>query len=97
MGLLFCIDSIAYICYTMPKQLATPNTRSSSRPARRPPHALEPLVESGVRIAARLRSLPHLSVDVPLLGGYDCSQGSPGGHQHRALPVPEASLLRPPP
>ena len=54
-------------------------------------------MESGVPIAARLRSLPHLPVDVPLPGRNDRSQRSPGGHQHRALPGPDAGLLRPPP
>jgi hypothetical protein len=39
------------------EQLSSQITRSSSQPARRPLHALEPLVESGVRIAVRLR--PH--------------------------------------
>src|ERR1035437_1826572 len=33
-------------------------------------HALVRLVESGVRIALRLRTLPHLPVDVPLLAGF---------------------------
>src|SRR5437879_13741420 len=93
----FDVASIAYICYTIAGQLSTPNTRSSSRPARRPLHALEPLVESGVRITVRLRSDPDLPVDVPLPGGILHSQGSPGGHQHRARPGPGAGLLRPPP
>src|ERR1035438_7186603 len=76
----------------------TENTKlSSSRPARRPLHALEPVVESGVRIAVRLRSLPDLPVDVPLSGGNDRPQGSAGRHQHRARPGPGAGLLRPPP
>src|SRR5213078_4672895 len=93
----FVVASIAYICYTMPGQLSTPKTRSSSRPARRPLHALEPLVESGVRITLRLRPHSDLPVDVPLPGGNDRPQGSPGGHQHRARPGPGAGLLRPPP
>src|SRR5436309_16011024 len=93
----FDVASIAYICYTMPEQLSTPKTRSSSRPARRPLHALEPVVESGVRITVRLRSHSDLPVDVPLLGGNDRPQGSAGGHQHRALPGSGAALLRPPP
>src|ERR1039458_5602978 len=96
-SLFFRVASIAYICYTMPGQLSTRKTRSSSRPARRPLDALEPLVESGVRIAVRLRADPDLPVDVPLPGGNDHAQGSPGGHQHRALPGPGAGLLRPPP
>src|ERR1700680_3763490 len=93
----FRVASIAYICYTTPGQLSTPKTRSSSRPARRPLHALEPLVESGVRIAVRLRPLPDLPVDVSLPGGNVHSQGSAGGHQYRALPGARTGLLRPPP
>src|SRR5712692_9648686 len=84
MSPLFSVVSIAYICYTMPRQLSTPKTRRSSRPARRPLHALEPLVESSVPIAVRLRPHPDLPVDVPLSGGNDRPQGSAGGHQHRA-------------
>ena len=41
-------------------------------------HALEPLVASGVRIAARLRPLPDLPMDGALPRGYDHPQGSPG-------------------
>src|ERR1035441_4484383 len=58
-------------------------------------HALAPLVESGVRIAVRLRPDPDLPVDVPLPGGILHSQGSAGGHQHRARPGPGAGLLLP--
>src|ERR1039457_1267173 len=58
-------------------------------------HALAPLVESGVRIAARLRPDPDLPVDVPLPGGILHSQRSAGRHQHRARPGPGAGLLRP--
>src|SRR5512141_2289856 len=32
----FDVVSIAYICYTMPRQLSSPKTQSSSQPARRP-------------------------------------------------------------
>src|SRR5450756_3021132 len=51
-------------------------------------HALVPLVESGVRIAPRLRPDPDLPVDVPLPGGILHSQRSAGRHQHRARPGP---------
>src|ERR1035437_5323918 len=32
----FCVVGIAYICYTMPGQLSSPNSESSNQPARRP-------------------------------------------------------------
>src|SRR6266852_9005838 len=92
----FVRADIAYICYTMPT-LSTPITRRSSRPARRPLHALEPLVESGVRITVCLRPHADLPVDVPLSGGNDRPQGSAGRHEHRARPGPEAGWLRQPP
>src|SRR5665647_2477642 len=60
-------------------------------------HALAPLVESGLRIAVRLRPLPDLPMDGALPRGNLHSQGSAGGHQHRARPGPGAGLLRPPP
>src|ERR1035441_4243197 len=54
-------------------------------------HALVRLVKSGVRIALRLRTLPHLPVDVPLPGRILHSQRSARRHQHRARPEkPEA-------
>src|ERR1039458_5054350 len=60
-------------------------------------HALVRLVESGVRIALRLRTLPHLPVDVPLPGRILHSQRSARRHQHRARSGPGAGLLRPAP
>src|SRR5665647_3376841 len=32
----FRVASIAYVCYTMPEQLSSPKSQSSSQPARRP-------------------------------------------------------------
>jgi len=59
-------------------------------------HALEPLVESDVRIAVRLRPHQDLPVEVPLFGGNDCPQGSAWGTSIVARPRPGAGLFRPP-
>src|ERR1017187_9866985 len=74
-----------------------PENRILELPGKEAAHALVPLVESGVRIAARLRPLPDLPVDVPLPGRILYSQRSAGRHQHRVRPGPGAGLLRPPP
>src|ERR1035438_7389621 len=88
----FDVVSIAYICYTMPGQ---PKYRILEPTGKEAAYALDPLVASGVRIAVRLRPLPDLPMDGALPRGNDHSQGSAGGHQHRARPGPGAGLLRP--
>src|ERR1039458_8261230 len=82
-----------YCAWTIVK----PDNRNIEPTGKEAAHALAPLVESGVRIAVRLRPDPDLPVDVPLPGGILHSQGSAGGHQHRARPGPGAGLLRPAP
>src|ERR1017187_848256 len=77
--------------------IVKPENRNIEPTGKEAAHALVPLVESGVRIAVRLRPDSDLPVDVPLPGGNLHSQGSAGGHQHRARPGPGAGLLRPAP
>src|ERR1035441_8059763 len=79
------------------RTIVKPKNRNSEPPGKEAAHALVPLVESGVRIALRLRTLPDLPVDVPLPGRILHSQRSARRHQHRARPGPRAGLLRPPP
>src|SRR5664279_3997534 len=66
----FAVASIAYICYTMPGQLVKPQNRCIAPPGQEAAHALESLVESGVRVAARLRPDPNFPVDGALSCGY---------------------------
>src|ERR1019366_2724174 len=79
------------------RTIVKPENRILEPTGKEAAHALVRLVESGVRIALRLRPLPDLPVDVPLSGGILHSQGSARRHQHRARPRPGASLLRPAP
>src|ERR1017187_10702646 len=64
--------------------IVNPENRKIEPTGKEAAHALEPLVESGVRIAVRLRPDLDFPVDGALSGGYDHPQGSAGGHQHRA-------------
>jgi len=81
----------------MPGQLSSPNNRCIELPGQEAAHALEPLVESGVRSAVRLRPDPHLPVDGALSCGNGYPQGTAGGHQHRSCSGIGARLLRPAP
>src|ERR1039457_5879229 len=73
------------------------HNRCIEPPGQEAAHALELLVESGVRVAVRLRPDPNLPVDGALSGGYGYPQGTAGGHQHCTCPGIGARLLRPAP
>jgi hypothetical protein len=66
--------------------LPQPEDRNIEPTAKATAHALEPLVDTGVRIAVRLRPDPDLPVDGSLPGGNDHPPGSRGGLQYRAGP-----------
>src|SRR5712675_687338 len=74
-----------------------PEIRCIELPGQEAAHALESLVESGVRFAVRLRPDPNLPVDGALSCGNGYPQGTAGGHQHRSRPGIGARLLRPAP
>src|SRR5260370_17212312 len=74
-----------------------PEIRCIELPGQEAAHALESLVESGVRFAVRLRPDPNLPVDGALSCGNGYPQGTAGGHQHRTCPGIGARLLRPAP
>ena len=57
-----------------------PENRCIAPPGQEAAHALELLVESGVRFAVRLRPDPNLLVDGALPGGIRHSQRSAGRH-----------------
>src|SRR5882672_8139854 len=63
-----------------------PEIRCIELPGQEAAHALESLVESGVRFAVRLRPDPNLPVDGALSCGNGYPQGTAGGHQHRSRP-----------
>src|SRR5271157_3756461 len=79
------------------RTIVKPENRCFEPPGQEAAHALESLVESGVRSAVRLRPDPYLSVDGALSCGYGYPQGTAGGHQHRTRPGIGARLLRPAP
>jgi len=78
-----------------------PNPEIPGRPAGCPlgraAHALDPLVDTGVPIAMRLRPDPNLPVDGSLPGGNDHPTRSRGGLQYRAGPGAARGLLLPAP
>jgi len=51
-------------------RIVKPQNRCIEPPGQEAAHALESLVESGVRVAVRLRPDPNLPVDGALSGGY---------------------------
>src|SRR5260370_42505927 len=79
------------------RTIVKPEYRCIEPPGQEAAHALESLVEAGVRFAVRLRPDPNFPVDGALPGGNDYPQGTAGGHQHRARPGIGARLLRPAP
>ena len=79
------------------RTIVKPENRCIELPGQEAAHALESLVESGVRFAVRLRPDPNLPVDGALSCGNGYPQGTAGGHQHRTRPGIGARLLRPAP
>jgi hypothetical protein len=74
----FCIDSIAYICYTINATTANSENRIIKPIGKEADDALESLVDSGVPIEVRMRQTEDLLVDGPLSGGNDHSQRAAG-------------------
>src|SRR5258708_25689911 len=79
------------------RTIVKPENRSIVPPGQEAAHALESLVEAGVRFAVRLRPDPNLPVDGALSCGNGHPQRTAEGHQHRARPGMGARLLRPAP
>ena len=90
-----CWYSIYMLYYA--EAIVKPENRNIEPTGKEAAHALEPLVDNGVRIAMRLRPDPDLPVDGSLPGGNDHPQGSRGGLQYGASPGATAGLLLPAP